>query len=449
MFLYTCVKYEGLKLTNAISNNFGSLTNVNSTSSISEQIASSTAIDNFGMAKIASDEFSSSISNTSQAISDIDSEINATQDENKKQELKNQKEELVARKKDLEKKNAELKDRMAQLKSEIESHRSSTEATRSEISKLNANKASLEKTIQKENKEIAAKNDTLTGVNNKINSSKAELDDTIESLNKTVSDMTEKAEDDLKSQRKAISAATTEALELVKNGELKAEEMPSYIAGRISDYNSLGSTNAGTVIVDSQNTKIKGLCSQISSYVSQQGHVQLSIKASSSKLQLVSPLIESLNSKIQGKNAELKSSESVLSDKEAELNFSNAQYVNNELEITNVDSQIATINTQITETEVQQGQQEAPAQKGNQVKYPQFFLSNQGSSIVDINIDEEIGKIDAKAKEIMTEEVKNSEVDGLRAKMSEADKLIITLRNHLADNAQKIINERLDATRRR
>ena len=449
MFLYTCVKYEGTKLTNAVSNNINPLITINTTSPVAAESTNTAAVESFEMSKAAADEFSSSIANTSAAISNVDAQINAATDATTKQELKTRKEELLARKKELQNKKTALKNRMSQLKSEIAAYQADTEGVRTELSRLKANKASVEKTVQNENKEISAKNEKLTQVNGKIDATKAELEDTINSLNKSVQDLTKQASDELNAQRKTVSLATSEAMELVQNGELKSEDMPSYIAGKLANFTSVGNTSLGSMIVDSNNTKIKSLCSQLAGYINNQGSIQLGIKASSSKLQLVSPLLESLDSKIQGKSAELQASESFLTSRQSEMDSVANEYTNSDMEITDIDTEVASINTQIIEDATVIPQTEATAETQAAPQYSQFFMTGKGVSGIEINIEDEISKITAKTNQILTEEVKNSEIDTLKSKMTEADKLITTLRSHLSDTAQKIIEERLEATKRR
>ncbi len=446
MFLYTCVKYEGLKLTNAVTGNVGSVSNINQNPIVVDAQIAPSAVEAFSTTTDAVDQFSTSIANTSSEIANVESQINETKDEKKKEDLRTRKEKLHNRKKELQSQKEALKAKMAQLKAEIAGHKAETEAARAEINGLTVEKADLEARIKNENKNIAAKNDMLTGVNAKIAETKTELDNTVAGLNKSVADLTKKSEDELKQQRKAISEATTEAMELVKSGEIKAEDMPAYISGKIADFTSVGNTHVASGIVDSQNSKVKMLCSQIAGYITNQGNIQVAIKASTNKLNLVSPALESLNSNIQSKNTTLKAGEAFLSSKQAELSYSNTEYETQDAEIAGIDDEIASIDSQIAASEIEVAQPEQAA-KETSVQYPQFFMSRQGGAGLNINIDEEFAKIDAKSA--ATKDVKNSDIDGLKVKMSEADKLITTLRNHLSDTAQKIINERLEATKRR
>lgn len=431
--------------------NFLSLTLVPE-QSVNAQAANTSNNDTFVSAKENVDQFSSSIKNTNNSIADINSLISNTQDEAKKQELMTRKQALVVKKAELEAKQSVLKEKMSQIKSEMEAHKAVSTQIKNELSKLNTNKSSLEKTIQNDSKELTRKNASLKAVGSNISETKAELDTTIEELNKTVSELTKNSEDELKQQRKAISAATTEALGLVQSGEITSEEMPSYIAGRINSFNSVGSTTVGATVVDSKNTKVKGLCSQLSGLVDQQGLIQLSVKASTNKLQSVSPLLESLTSQIEAKNTELASSEGLLNAKQTELGAVGTEYTRNDSQISDIGSQLLDIDTKIAAVEAPTVSEEKPQTIANtgKLQYSQFFVpSNSTNDKPGINFDEEMTKINSAYDKTLTEEVKNTEVETLKSKMSEADKLITTLRSHLSDNAQKIIEERLEATKRK
>lgn len=438
-------------LANISPTSFLSLTNV-ADQSVNTQSANTVNNETFTSAKENVDQFSSSIKNTNNSINDINSLIANTKDDNKKQELIARKQNLVAKKAEIEGKQASLKGKMSQLKSEMEAHRSASAQIKNELNKLNANKSSLEKTMQNDSKELTHKNAALKTVSSSIDETKAELDATIEELNKAVSDMTKKSEDELKQQRNAISAATTEALELVQNGEITSEDMPSYIASRINGFDSVGSTTMGAAAVTSTNTKIKALCSQLSNYVDQQGSIQLSVKASSNKLQSVSPLFEALNTQIKAKGSELSTSEGLMNAKQTEFGSTSTEYTRNDSQISDIGSQLADIDTQIAAIETPAVTEEKPqnAVNAGNVQYNQFFVSNNSANAKsDINFDDEMTKINSKYDQTLKEEVKNTEAESLKSKMSEADKLITTLRNQLTDNAQKIIEERLEATKRK
>lgn len=431
------------------------------TASLSSQISQAAAVDNFGMTQIAADEFSSSMANTDAALAEVDSAINQTTDENQKQELIAKKEALLAEKKELKTKQEALTQKMNKISSEISAYKSQVTNIQNEIAQLTASKESLEKGIQSENKELASRNNSLKAVNGKIDTTSAELEDAIAELHKSVETMRKKSEDELKSQRKAVSLATTQAMALVEAGEIKPEDIPSYVAGQISGFTSVGNT-AGVAAADSTNTKIKALCSELSSYVDQRGTIQLAIKASQNKVGSVSPLIESLASKIQAKNVDLKYSEGLMGSKETEMMVTRNEYDANDTRMTAIDSEVTAVDAQIEAISIPANTQQpageaaipetAPQANARPTQYPQFFVSTSSvasSLISDKDLSEAMDKINAEYQQTLSQEVKNTEVDKLRAKMSEADKLITTLRTHLADNAQKIIEERLSATKRR
>lgn len=451
------------KVTNANPNSFLTLT---APVDSNAQAASSSNDNAFVSTQKGIDQFSSSIKNTINDIANVDSQINATNDETRKQELMNRKQALKQKRKELEDRQNTLKSRKSQIKSEMDTRRADADKAKNELSKLMANKSTLEKSVQNDNKELTKKGASLNNVNAQITATQAELDDAICNLNDQVNAATKKSEDELAQQRKAISAATTEALALVQNGEIKSEDMPSYIASKINGFNSVGNTSVG--VIDANNTKIKALCSQLASFVDQQGAIQLSMKAYKTRIQASSPVFESLNSEIQAKNSELDSKNSLVDASSSELDGVNTEYSRNggqitdlDLEESDIDTQIALIQTPSQDPTQKPAQVQAPGATqpaansdtpaaSNGIKYDQFFGStNFKSNMPELNFDDAMEQINSKYEQTLKEDVKNTVMDELKSKMSDADKLILTLRNNLTDNAQKIIEERLDATKRK
>lgn len=431
-----------------------------STTAATATASQSTALENFSMSQIIADEFSSSIAKTNASINDIDSLINETEDESIKQDLIAKKETLIAEKKELEAKQKTLKSKMNQLKSEADAYKQEVAKMQSELKNLAADKTTLESSINNENQQITSKNTSLDAVNANIENINSELQDAMEDLDDSVSEMKKQSEAELSKQRKAISAATTEALALVQSGELDSEDMPAYIAGKINGMESFGNV-AGNSVLDAKNTKVKGLCSALVSLTNQKGVLELSIKASTAKLSSISPLIESLSSQMNAKSSQLKSKESALNAKNTELNTVTFEYNQNDARLLTIENDVASIDAQLKQYDTADQTRVTSSASQNIANTIGSFVASKTSSIFNfqaaqttdssqsINVHEELDKINEQFEKAMSQEVKNTKAQELKGKMEEADKLIVTLRNHLADNAQKLIDERLSATKRK
>lgn len=442
---------------------------IGNTATSETQVTANAADTGLTMAQATSDQFESQVATVDSAIDEIDAAIQNTQNEAEKQELQTKKTNLIAKKQELEVKQNELKAKINTLRDEAAAYRVQVQSQKSEVAALNNSKSGLQNTIKSETDAIKNKKESLEEVDRNIASAKADLDSTIASLHDSVEEMNKKSEDALKKQRTTIEAATTEALALCEAGQLKNEDMPSFIAGKLSGSDSTGDVS-GITLVDAKNSKIKALCAQLSGYAAQKGKIQLSIKASTLKIDMTSPLIQSLNNQIDAKSAVMKASEAFIDNKVGEIDALNLEYNNNDAQLKNIDAETTQIDIKLSAMEVSQPavdntKDNNPANNHHSMNLFSMNRNTSGSVIAQMfgsgvskpfanalqtdSMEKELSKIDEKYEEILNGDVQNTEIEGLRSEMSESDKLVLTLRNKLSDNAQKLIQERLEATKRR
>ena len=426
------------------------------------------------MAQATSDEFTAQASELDADIDKVDEALNEVDNEALKQELQSKKASLLAKKEELSARQGQLKNRIAALKSASEAYSSKVQSQKMEIADLNAQKENLQKQVDAETKELEAKQVSIKDIDNNIKDTKADLDSTLSDLHNSVEQMNQESDNQLKQQRDMISAATTEAMAMCESGQIKKEDMPSYIANKINGCTSTGNV-AGIGLIDAKNTKVKALCGQVSSYLSQKGRIEVEIKAVNAKIDMSSPLLESLNANIKSKTSDMKNTQDLMNGTNSELVGLNLEYLNNNSQIDGIDSQVKDIDPQLETIDAviaedaegghvnngvndghgshrsHSGQSSNNGVGGNSSNndYGIDDIDYSTDSVFNNSIKEKLNNIDKTYNEILKQDVVNPEITNLTSKMEDTDKMVLTLRNKLLDNAQKLIEERLEATKRR
>ncbi len=233
---------------------------------------------------------------------------------------------------------------------------------------------------------------------------------------------------------------------------LQYADIPSYVADKLKGADSMGEV-AGFSIVDAKNSKVKAICSQLSELTNQKAKLEISIKASETKIELSTPLIVDINTNIKAKSDEISGYEDQYKSKNNEIAAKNTECSSAETKVQGIDAQLAYIDIRLAAEEASASKPNAAANQAGQnatVKSSLFgqYTNNATESAAGSSIDDELAKINQEYEEMLNSDVVNSDIAELKSKMEESDKVVLTLRNKLTDNAQKIINERLEATKR-
>lgn len=419
-----------------------------------------TAVD-LAMATLRSDQFSSSINTVDSNLAAVNQLLNKeTLTDEEKQQLQTQKTSLIAQKEQLLQKQAELKVQMDALQGEIESYRALAASQQSEINGISGQKSSLENSVKNENELLKNKQESSENIDNSINAIKANLSNTTDDLQSSMSAIAQQSDEQLSQQRAAISNATAEAMAMYSAGQLKADEIPSFIAGKIGG----GSTGdvTGLEMVDAKNSKIKALCTQLAGFLVEKCQINVEMQAATAKINMTSPLISSLDSQIKEKTSKLNSHKGVMSGKNSEYESLNTQYESYATQIFSIDTIAGAIDAKVNASPAATAPQntntggapsilvsttEAGAAADPSVSFVPTL--NFDNIVPPASLKDATAEIDKKYNEMLNTKVQSKEVDDVKATMTGTDGMVLTLRNKLSENAHNLIQERLAATQRK
>lgn len=432
------------------------------TTSSAATASSATSSDPLFAKKDAATEVDSLLSTNNSAIADIEAKIaNATDDE-AKQILLEEKQRLVAEKQQLQASQVTLQNEIKSLKVEFETSKTKLSLLKSELTQLENKKARYENALKADNATLASKQSDVKDTDSDITSMSAKLSEEIETMQSTSDQIEAESEAELQKQRQAILQANVIAEAKVRAGEIKSEDIPSFIASQVSGFTSTGSTTRMGEL-SSQNDKIKAYCTKLGSLIIKKVSLENYAEALSTKIASSGELIGSMNTAIGEKQSEIKAEQSVYKDKMNGITEKNAKYEATELQVNTIDIKIEAIDARYA----QYNTTEDPSAAANTAQ-PQTAATAQTSSAqttsaaattqnnTDVESESEdfssydnmFDRINQEFSESVSKTADSAEVTTYKSKVDDAENLIVTLRHKLSDDAQKIIEERLAATKR-
>lgn len=405
----------------------------------------------------AATEVDSMLSTNSASIADIEAKLANATDEEAKQILLAEKQRLVEERAKLQAKQVKLQGEIKVIKTEFEESKARLDQLKSDLTQLQDKKAKYESTLKEDNKLLQAKQEAVSDTECDISSTSSDLASEIEKMESSAKSIESESNNELQSQRQAVSQASLIAQEKVKAGQMQPEDVPGFIASQVSSFTSIGSTGRMDEL-SSQNSKIKTYCKRLGSLITKKINLENYTTALSAKVSSSGELVDSMKNEISSKQTSFNAEKVVYTGKLNSINAKKSEYQANDAQINIIDARMQAVDTRYAQygsTPAAQGAQASSAATQGAATQAQAQAS-QNTSNTESNTEESdyssydniFEKINSDFETAVSKAVSNGEVASYQGNVEEAESLIVTLRHKLSDDAQKIIEERLAATKR-
>ena len=428
-----------------------SYSGLNGPTSSAVQTPSVTSEDGLFSQKGAASEVDSLLVNNNSAIADIEGKLANATDEEAKQRLVEEKQKLQA-------KQVTIQNEMNALKSQFEASQSRLAQLKGDLTQLQAKKDKYESALKEDSEVLKSKQQAVTDTETEISKTNSDLSSEIEKMEASAKQIEAESDQELQQQRQAISQASEVAAARVRAGQIKQEDIPAFIASQVGGITTTGSTSRVGELA-AQNDKIQAYCKRLGSLITKKINIENYTNALSVKIASSGDLIESMNAEISTKQTSFNSEKAVYTEKLNAVTAKNTEYEANEVKINVIDTRMEAIDVryaQYNAASAEQAPQTASASGQNASNNAQASQSTQNTSSTEVDAtandysgyDNMFDQINSDFTSALSKIANKSEVESYKNKIDDAESLIITLRHKLSDDAQKIIEERLAATRR-